>query len=303
MSRIILAILEFWTSRFRWTSWPIRILGYMILFIPAFLLSRKGLRYDRLIRDRGLPVGSQWAILMTYMGINLFHRPFPESGPLLIVCNHPGLGDAHSVMSMLDRRDARLIVNDSPIYRSLVRFRRYLLVMPDDKRATVGVIRSILEALKKGQAVVLFPAGVVEPEPAFCAPNEDFLRDWSPLVGFLCRQAAKQSFEFSVVPVVVSGTYSRRLFYSYFIRKQTRLEKRINVAMVSVLIAGTNRRQRVDVMVGDPIPTSRILGTVEHPVEITEFVKERLRELRRLQLDIPPEKLRSVDRRSLWKLV
>jgi len=281
IDRIMGALLRLWTRRVNLTAAPAFVIASIFLFVPAFLLAANARMFERIIRKRGLAQASRWIIRCYYSGISVYGRRIPDRGPLLVVCNHPGLGDANALVAAMEREDFKIVVTENELYPTMPRFSSHLITIPEDKRFPVSAFRAVLSAFRRGEAVVLFPAGRVEFDPAFIDKEESLLRSWSPLVGFLCLQAAKQRIPVSVLPVMISNVYSRHAFNNWLVRMVPTPERKVNRALLNIILAGAAKRQRVSISVGEPVPSEDLLPCGRDPAAITEVVRAELRRIRR----------------------
>ncbi|MCC6178160.1 MAG: hypothetical protein IT305_22890 [Chloroflexi bacterium] len=90
----------------------------------------------------------------------------PTNGPVLLVANHPGLLDTLAVYATAPRPDVRALARPQPLLTLLSTLAPNLLFLPDDGPTRVGGLRSVLQALRAGSALLIVPAGHLEPEPA-----------------------------------------------------------------------------------------------------------------------------------------
>ena len=139
----------------------------------------------------------------------------PDDGPVLLVANHPGLMDTLALYATMPRPDIRALARPQPLLILLSALAPHLLMLPDEGPSRAGGLREVLRTLRLGGALVLFPAGHLEPEPArFCherrsgSPPSEPLEPWSSGVGTLVRLAARQGVPLQVVPTSIAGVLS-----------------------------------------------------------------------------------------------
>lgn len=125
----------------------------------------------------------------------------PPEGPLLVLANHPGMIDTVALFASLPRKDLRVVATDRPFLRALPATRKQLIFVPPEGDGRISVLRSIAAHLRGGGAVLTFPAGEIEPDPA-CMPGAlRSLERWSDSVGFFARLVP----DACIVPAIVSG--------------------------------------------------------------------------------------------------
>jgi 1-acyl-sn-glycerol-3-phosphate acyltransferase len=139
----------------------------------------------------------------------------PTSGPLLLVSNHPGMFDTLAIFATLHRPDLRVVARPQPLLGLLHALSPHLLMLPDEGAGRTGGLRQVLQALRANQALLLYPAGHLEPEPLLVGRHGladpaalEPLVSWSNGIGTLVKLAARQGIPLQVVPVALSGVLS-----------------------------------------------------------------------------------------------
>ncbi|MDX5894810.1 glycerol acyltransferase [Rubrobacter radiotolerans] len=177
-------------------------------------VARKAARYDRLVGERGLGAGGRWALgeatrSATFRGV----RAVPTEGPLIVVSNHPGLSDTLALFAAIPRDDLMVIAARRDFLDALPNTRKRLFVLDDGEAAGrtggLGVVRSATRHLRDGGALLTFPGGRIEPDPA--EPSEvagalASVERWRGNVELFARLVP----EARVVPALVRGVLSRR---------------------------------------------------------------------------------------------
>jgi 1-acyl-sn-glycerol-3-phosphate acyltransferase len=168
------------------------------------------------LTTRGLAEASQ-ALCARYGGRvvadGLHH--IPTDGPLLLVSNHPGMFDTLAIYATLPRTDIRALARPQPLLGLLSSLAPNLLMLPDEGAGRAGGLRQVLQSLRAGGALLIYPAGHLEPEPVLMgrhglkgeSPNEP-LGAWSSGVGTLVKLAARQGVPLQIVPTSLSGVLS-----------------------------------------------------------------------------------------------
>jgi hypothetical protein len=135
----------------------------------------------------------------------------PPRGPVLLVSNHPGMTDTVALFAAVPRADLRILAADRPFLRALSAAARQLIFIPEgpEPSAIAGraaAVRAAVAHLRAGGALLTFPAGAIEPDPAVLPGAVASLERWSPSTALFLRRAPGCV----VVPVIVSGVLSRR---------------------------------------------------------------------------------------------
>ena len=220
--------------------------------------AREVLAFDSIVGQAGLAAGGAWALdqfvaRATFSG----HQRLPRSGPLLIVSNHPGMCDAPAIFAALGRDDLHVIAADRDFLRALPHTMRRLYIL--DERAAASkraVLRAGARHLRQGGALLTFPAGLIEPDPAVLPGAYESLDRWSASLELFPRLVPG----LTVVPVIVSGVLSpaaQRNPLRYLRRREK--DRRWLAAMFQVVL---KRYQNVHVRVafGAPLQSTREAG-------------------------------------------
>lgn len=158
----------------------------------------------------------------------------PNSGPLMVVANHAGTVDAPALWRLLATRDdLRIIALDRPILRALPHLASKLLYVTKDADGRTGLIRQVADHLRSGGAVLTFPAGTIEPDPALrLADAQTSLATWGRGVELFSRLVPGTD----VLPVAVSGVISQRMLANPLARwRATPEDRELTAATLQVL--------------------------------------------------------------------
>lgn len=218
---------------------------------PALRFAEQILHYDRLVGQQGLPAGGSW-VLQTFRNRLTVRgaEQIPDHGPVLIVSNHPGLTDTAALLATIPRTDLRIIAADRPFLRSLPHTTQHLIYVDGSANHNLPTVRMASRHLQQGGALLTFPAGKIEPDPAVLPGAADALADWSTSIALFTRLAPATQ----VVPVLVSGVLSPRAQQHplRYIRR-TRKDQEWLAAMLQLIVPAY---QAVDVNVtfAPPLP-------------------------------------------------
>ena len=177
----------------------------------------------------------------------------PTHGPLLVVANHPGLSDVVALLAALGRGDAWIVAADYPFLRAMRLASRRFLFVSDDQTDRLAAFRSIVSRLRSGDAVLVFPAGGLELDPAV-SRNAALasLATWSRSAELLARLARGTL----VVPAAVSGVVSPAAFDHPLAKRRNPLKERQRMATLLQLAVPAYKPARVTVSFGTPIAPS-----------------------------------------------
>jgi hypothetical protein len=227
-----------------------RALMESISRIPARRLARQILTYDTMVGESGLGTGGAWALKRLSRDTSLEGQEnVPRGGPLLLVSNHPGLADAVALFAATPREDLRVIVADRPFLELLPNTSRYLLTIRETSAGRSGVVRAAARHLRGGGAVLTFPGGRIEPDPAVLPGAVEALDRWSSSADLFARLVPG----LAVVPVVVSGVISPSALRNPLIHvRRSRRDREWLAATLQVLVPAL-RNVDARVEFGSPI--------------------------------------------------
>lgn len=181
------------------------------LALPFFAASRPLAetlaRLDHAIAEQGLPHAAREAL--GRFGIELRRSGDDVStGPLLVLANHPGAYDALALMSALGRKDLLILAADRSFLRALPRLSEHLVFVGQGASERAGALKRAVSCLRRGGALLHFPAGQIEPDADFDDDASKLLAPWQPGVTALVRVCAGVSGR--VVVAGVRGVHSPR---------------------------------------------------------------------------------------------
>jgi hypothetical protein len=140
----------------------------------------------------------------------------PQDGPLLLAANHPGTVDFLLTASALPRDDLKIVASNVSIVRLLpATAEHFIFIASDsvvgDSYSRMGALRESLRHLKQGGALLTFPSGRLDPDPAV-RPLEARveLTNWSPSIALMLRKVP----QCKAAATMVSGVLSEGWFRS-----------------------------------------------------------------------------------------
>jgi len=204
----------------------------------------------------------------------------PEEGPALVVSNHPGLADSLSLFSAISREDLRVVAAERAFLRALPNTAGYLLPVEDrgGRTAGLGSLRQASRHLRRGGALLTFPRGGIEPDPASMPGAEESLSGWLPNLELFARLAP----EATVIPAIVSGVISPTALASPVTRVRRLPEDRRWLAASLQMLIPALRTVHTEVRFGSP---ARGSGEAS---EVSEKVLGEARRLIRLSANGHP---------------
>ncbi len=189
-----------------------RSLNRMIFGRAANKFSEMVLGFDREIEHNGSAAGSRWLLSHFVKGHEAQGTDIiPKDGPLLIVSNHPASYDGIVISSYINRPDYKVIIGEIPPYRYLPHVSQHAIFSPPAKNTfgRMTTVRNSIQHLKDGGALLIFPRGGIEPDPAFMpAPDSEFDK-WSRSLEIFLQRVPQTRVLVTMVSGVIARTSMR----------------------------------------------------------------------------------------------
>ncbi len=233
------------------------------------------LRLLRLIRRferEGVETGQGfWSHALGVMGITL-NTPedeithIPETGPVVIVANHPhGLVDGMVLAELIGRVRTDYKILTRSLLTGIPEIEQFMIPVPfpheeDSIQKSLTMRKTAMAHLASGGVVVLFPSGVVASSDTWWGPAIE--RDWNP---FTAKMILKSGA--TVVPIRFAGANSR----AYQIADKVSATIRQGLLLHEVVHA-LNKPQRPHV--GQPFDPADIAAKASAPRELMAWMRE-----------------------------
>jgi 1-acyl-sn-glycerol-3-phosphate acyltransferase len=238
---------------------------------PARRFARQMLVFDGLVGAAGLQAGGAWA-LGQFAGnvVVRGHEHLPASGPLLLAANHPGLYDTLALFAAIPRPDLRVIAADRPFLRALPNVSHHLISLQEDAPERMAVVRSATRHMRAGGAVLTFPGGHIEPDPAVLPGAVAALSAWSNSLALFARLVP----DVTIVPIIVSGVFSPAALHHPLTWLRRRPEDRHLLAATLQLLFPNLQQGTLRVDIGPPLRHDQ-----SNPESISQRVAASARQL------------------------
>lgn len=155
-------------------------LGWVLrgaLSLPAGRFTKLSIEFDEIVAREGYRSASAWMVSRFMPSLQVRgHELIARSGPVLIVANHPGTFDSFAVAASLPRDDFKVITRGYPFLRALPSTSPHLVFSELELYARMAAARGAIRHLREGGALLVFPSGGMEPDPA-CLPGADAALD------------------------------------------------------------------------------------------------------------------------------
>lgn len=163
---------------------------------------------DCVVEKQGIAGGARWLLPQfvkdhSAQGI----ENIPPAGPLVIASNHPAFVDSVVISAHVPRRDYKVIIGEIPFFKNLPHIKENAIFAPapSDPMGRMQVVREVIRHLKNGGAILIFPRGGIEPDPAWMPrPDADF-DHWSRSLEIFLKHVPNTQ----VLVTIVSGVISR----------------------------------------------------------------------------------------------
>jgi 1-acyl-sn-glycerol-3-phosphate acyltransferase len=250
---------------------------------PALAFARQVIAFDDAVAAQGITHAAR-ALLAAYVSDISVQGDahIPGTGPVLIVSNHPGLTDTAALFAAIPRPDIRVLAADRSFFHALPAFSRALIFISDDPRRRMTAMRSAIGHLKSGGALLTFPAGEIEPDPAVLPGALHALGRWSSSTATFLRFVPQAA----MVPVVVSGVLSAAAQRHPLTRLRRKRKDREWLGAILQIMARTffadawRVRARVDIL--EPFSPGELAGRREEATRlvcarVADFLRARAR--------------------------
>jgi hypothetical protein len=183
------------------------------------LFGRATLRFSKLllgldheVEQNGAMAGARWLLKYFVTGHEASGTDLiPKEGPLIIASNHPASYDGMVISAYIPRSDYKIIIGEIPPYRYLPHVSQNAIFSPNVKNTfgRMQTMRNAIDHLKEGGALLIFPRGGIEPDPAFM-PNPDSEFDkWSRSLEIFLQRVPRTRVLVTTVSGVIAPALMR----------------------------------------------------------------------------------------------
>ncbi len=188
----------------------------------------------------------------------------PTQGPLIVACNHPAALDVVILSAAVKRDDLKIVASDIPIVQMFPYIRQHTIPVYYDLDLRLGTVRNTIRHLEQGGAILIFPRGDVEPDPAVSPGALRSMDGWSPSIELFLRRVP----ETTTVVAIASGMLSSGWYQNPIISLWKKYEQRQKVAEIfqiaSQLVTGRTPHATPTVTFSPPFSLAQ-LGGIDAP--------------------------------------
>lgn len=185
--------------------------------------------FDHMIAESSLWQAARSILPQFVSGINLSGQSaIPSEGPVLIAGNHPGGADAIAAIASVERKDVHMMVIEHSMLTAMPNFNHQLINVEEDNPFRFDVMRHVIKLLEKGEAVIIFPRGNLEPDPLLYPGALESLKHWSTSLGLFLSKVPETIFQ----PLLISNTVVPKAWSSLIAKHARTMKSRHQIAMV-----------------------------------------------------------------------
>lgn len=247
-----------------------RLLGPLFKY-PAGQMGRIAARADEAALTSGISGGARRVLPDFSMQVSARGaEKIPQEGPLLVVSNHPGGLDAIALLSSISRKDVNVVISDVPFTRAFEAAGRHFVYTPRHAAGRMAALKASVGRLRKGEALLIFPHGEVEPDPEISPPPvaAAAVGGWSRSIELMLRKVP----ETRLMAAIASGVVMPRFARSFLTKIRRSAPRRQKVAEVLQFIRQMVRPGSVMLNVrlsfADPVEGHELLGKDTMPAVI-----------------------------------
>ena len=182
VTRIRLAITkEIYLASGRPDHWWGRRIFDPLLWLPAQRFATLAAQFDEDTAGPGLAAAARNMLSGFVENVCVYGAEnIPEKGPLLLAGNHPGAYDGLSIVTGVKRNDVHVVASGVDFTHSLPVMSRRLIYVTPDAGVRMKAVRDCLRQLKSGGSLLIFPTGLVDPDPALWPEKANqTVQNWS----------------------------------------------------------------------------------------------------------------------------
>ena len=176
------------------------------------IAAEMGIGLDRAVDEGGIPGGARWLLprfVKRYEARGV--ENIPADGPLVIASNHPASIDSIVISALITRPDYKAIIGDIPFFEHLPHVRANAIFAPDpwNTSGRMQVIRESIRHLKSGGALLIFPRGSIEADPAFMPDPDGEFHLWSRSLEIFLQRVPNLQILVTIASGVISTAAMR----------------------------------------------------------------------------------------------
>ncbi len=186
-------------------------------------------KLEQEVSERGWQAGARSFLAHFVSNTRVYGaESLPQQGALLVVSNHPAAYDVLILAATLPRDDLKIISSNIAVISCLPAIASHFIFISEQAHGRMATVRAALRHLEQGGALLIFPRGDVEPDPAVSPGALQSLQNWSPSLDLFLRKAPQTR----TVVTIVSGVLSPHWMRNPLVRLWKRPEQRQKIAEI-----------------------------------------------------------------------
>lgn len=250
--------------------YTIRLMEWMT---GKITLLRKIRKFEKDGVQEGLPFFKD---ALHHMGIDLMTPDeqidlIPETGPLIVVANHPhGLTDGLVMAELIGRKRDDFLILTRSLISGIAEIKQFMLPVPfpheeDSFNESLKMRKTAMDRLKDGGCIILFPAGEVSHSKTFFGPAIE--SDWNPFTGKMIQRSGA-----TVLPIFFPGQNSR--WYQIANKLSATLRQGL---LLHEVVYSLNKAQKP--VIGAPIPPEELKPKMKNTSEFMTWLRNHTLDL------------------------
>jgi hypothetical protein len=248
---------------------------------PTQRFAELAANFDQRVARFGFKEAAHWLVPKFVEHVTVRGAEYiPTRGPMIVASNHPGTYDSLLIADNLPRDDLKIIAGGIPFIRGLPASARHLIYATVDTHVRMLVLRSSLQHLQQGGALLIFASGGIDPDPAHMPGAEQELETWSPSVKFLLRKAPQTKLVVTIVSGVLSPTFIRHPLTR--LRKARRDRQRIAefLQVIHQMLKPNHILLNPKVSFSQPLSTNQLRADADQPIQLQKIITQAKKLLR-----------------------
>lgn len=188
-------------------GWVRNTLG-PIFHLPARRFSEIAAKFDQDVEMHGFCEAAKRILPCFISGFKVRGiENIPMEGPLIVVSNHPGAYDSLVISANVPRRDLKVVATGVEFLRALPHLVEHLIYVSREPYGRMGALRAAIRHLEQGGALLIFPTGIIDPDPSNQCGGEQALEQWSPSLNIMLRSVPQVNTLVTIASGVIEGKW------------------------------------------------------------------------------------------------
>lgn len=176
-----------------------------------------GVEFDGLIRTGGISEAARAMVPFFFNEVQVSGQEnIPAEGPVILAANHPTGLETFPLAAFSERKDFIVVASEIFFLEQLPALRPHMIITSADASQRTHAVRESIRHLKTGGMLMIYPTGLLDPDPQFFANAKEKLAAWSRSLSLFIRQAS----ETKIVPAIISNVFAPHFLFSPLTARQ-----------------------------------------------------------------------------------